>query len=220
MQPVLDKGFFAGKTFRLGDFVLMVGKNDILAAAVNIYLSRRGISWTSPSIRCASRACLCPRGCPRTARRAWLLSRGRSPWGVLSARQLQRAPRPSSAPGTPGKLAVVRNLTDTEKNVAADRVGEAFINESFGCFDDFRDSLGGEGGEVGLKDIKRGHVLEIALGIFGGQLFDGDTEAVGMVNDVVLDIGDVFHVLDLIAAEFQVTADDIEDNIAHGMADV
>ena len=40
--------------------------------------SRRAVSCSSPSIRCASRGGPCPRGCPTTVRPAWRISRARS----------------------------------------------------------------------------------------------------------------------------------------------
>jgi len=36
VQPVADKGFDSRKTFRLGDFVLMVGEDEVLTAAVDV----------------------------------------------------------------------------------------------------------------------------------------------------------------------------------------
>ena len=45
-------------------------------------------------------------------------------------------------------------------------------------------------------------------------------QLVGAVDNLIVDIGDVLHVLHLIAAKLEVAPDDIEDDVAHGVADV
>ena len=72
----------------------------------------------------------------------------------------------------------------------------------------------------GRHHIQGVHVGEIAGGIFLRQFGGRNAALVGPVDDLVLDIRHVLDVFELIAAKFDIAADDVKKDIAHGMAEM
>ena len=89
----------------LGRLVLVVGEDQVRAAAVDLEVDARAAPPPSPSTRCASPAGRAPRASPRPCpRRASAPSRGRSRAGRACARR-PRCPRPGPSGRRSGGIA-------------------------------------------------------------------------------------------------------------------
>ena len=53
-----------------------------------------------------------------------------------------------------------------------------------------------------------------------GQFFHRNAELVGMVDDFIFNIGDIFDVFYFITAIFQIAAHNIKDHVAHRMTEM
>ncbi|MBA7561529.1 hypothetical protein ES708_03167 [subsurface metagenome] len=121
-----------------------------------------------------------------------------------------------------GELAVVGVFAYPEIDAAAGGIGKALVNQAGYYLNDFWHLLGGAGIDVSLRldDIQGFHIFLKTVGVLLGKLGGGNAALVGAVDNLVVDIGDVLHVLDPVIAEPEVAPDDIKDDIAHGVADV
>ncbi|MBA7605646.1 hypothetical protein ES703_12780 [subsurface metagenome] len=119
-----------------------------------------------------------------------------------------------------GELAVVGVFSHPEIDAAAGGIGKTLVNQALYYFNDFWYLLGSLGVDVSSLDVEGVHILEVAIGVFLGKLGGGNTALVGAVYNLVVDVGDVLHILDLIAPEAQVTPDDVKDDVAHAVADM
>ncbi len=220
VHPVLHEGFLAGKCFRLGDLVFVMGKDDVLAAAVDVNPVAEELAGHGAALDVPARPAFSPGAVPGRLAGLRLFPEDEVHRVFLGLGGLDPRAGHHLVGAAPGQLAVIDHFSDSKKDVAADRIPVAFIDKALRHGDDFRYGLGGFGGEVRAQVIERVHVLEVPGGVLFRELFHRDSEAVGVVDDIVLDVGDVFHVPDFIAAELQVPPHDIEEDIAQGVPDM
>ena len=120
-----------------------------------------------------------------------------------------------------GKLAVPRELAHGKIHVTiAALVGQTF---AFECADKIEHFLHVFGG-TGLFGRTQ-HAQRIAVFVHGGdvaigQLLDRFTALIGAIDNLVVDIGNVAHILDLIALRHQPAVHHIEHHHDAGMAQV
>ena len=120
-----------------------------------------------------------------------------------------------------GEFAVTGELAHGEVDVAvAALIGQAFVFQRTDEVEHFLHVFGGAGFFGRSK-----HAEGIAVFVHGSnvtirQLLNGFTTLVGAVNDFVVDIGNVAHVLDLITLCHQPAVDHIEHDHDPGMAQV
>ena len=118
------------------------------------------------------------------------------------------------------ELPVVLLGRHPEVNVAVGRIGEALLHQARDDLDHRRDLLGGAGVDVGGQDVQAGHLGGVLGDELFGQLLGRDAQVVGPGDDAVVDIGVVLDVAHLVAAVLQVAAQHVEDDVAHGVAQV
>ncbi len=118
------------------------------------------------------------------------------------------------------ELPVAIGAADSKVNIATDFIGMAFLNQSLHHPDDVRYLLSGSGINIGPLYIQGIHILKVLLDEPLRQLLSRDAERICPGDDLIIDIGKVLYMSDLVAAEFEIAVHHIEDDIAHGMADV
>ena len=119
------------------------------------------------------------------------------------------------------ELAVLRVALDAEVDVAVlGHIGVARVDQVLDDVQNLLDVLGGAGLDGGLFAVQTGGILEVlglkALGDFlhGGALF------LALLDELIVDVGDVGHIEDLVAAVFQIAAQGVEHDQRAGVADV
>ena len=118
------------------------------------------------------------------------------------------------------ELAVGGEAFHVEKHGAVDHVGVAVVDDALDQRDDLGDVFGGAGIEGRALDAERvGILVIIGDGLFG-QLLYGDAVAVGAGDHLVVDIGEVLHERDFVAAELEIAAQHVEDDEGARVADV
>ncbi len=118
------------------------------------------------------------------------------------------------------ELPVAVGAPDSEVNISIQFIGMAFLNQSLHHPDDIRYLVGGSGINTSPLYIQGIHILEVLVDEPLSQLLSRDAERVCPGDDLIVNIGEVLHMSDLVAAEFEIAAHDIEDDVAHGMADM
>lgn len=118
------------------------------------------------------------------------------------------------------QFAVRGEAFHVEKHGAVGHVGVAVVDDALDHRDDLGDVLGGAGIERGALDAQRVGVFVIIGDGFLGQLLHGDAVAVGAGDHLVVDVGEVLHEGDFVAAELEIAAQHVEDDEGTGVADV
>ncbi len=219
MQPVLDEGL-AARPLALGDFVLVVGENQILAATMDVeglaeILHAHGRTFDMPAGPAGS-----PGGFP-----GGLAGLGRLPQGEVHRVALLLAG--SDAGAGPhfvhvalGQFEVAGELLHREVDVAAGGIGHPPGDEALDDGDDLGDVLGGLGLATRQIEAESGHILVEGADEFLGQGVTVDPPLVGPVDDLVVDVGVVADVVDLVTGKPEIAVDDVEDDIGAGVADM
>ena len=107
-----------------------------------------------------------------------------------------------------------------EEDIAVRRVGESLGDQRLRELDDARHVLGRLGHVVDLIDAQRPQVVEIVDRHLGGDVGHRDPAFVLLLDQLVVDVGDVHDPGDLVAAVGEVPLDRVEDDRADHVADV
>ncbi len=216
---------------RLRDFVLVVRKHEIDAAAVDVerlaqVLPRHRRALDVPA-RPPGRCDAAGRGPRRLARLRWL-PQHEIPGIALVGRDLDARARDQLVERALGKLAVVRHGGHAEQHVLLGDVGVARSDETLDQRLHLFDMLGRARLDRGRQAAERGHVLvKLPVGCLGqaanrlvqrqAGIFLG-----GARDDLVVDVGDVAHVGDVIGAVemAQQAEQDVEDDDRARVADM
>ena len=73
---------------------------------------------------------------------------------------------------------------------------------------------------MGTLYIETVHIRKEVIDQSLCQFLCRDTEQIGVGDDLIVDIGEILNVLDIVSTIFQITSNSIENDIAHGVADV
>ena len=119
------------------------------------------------------------------------------------------------------ELAVLRVALDAEVDVAVlGHIGVAGVDQVLDDVQNLLDVLGGAGLDGGLFAVQTGGILEV-LGLEAlGDFLHGSTLFLALLDELVIDVGDVGDIDDLVAAVLKVTAQGVEDDERAGVADV
>ena len=118
------------------------------------------------------------------------------------------------------QLAVVGDISHPEIYAALRRIGIPLIYQALHYLNNFGYLFGSPGINISPTDIQSIHVGKIAAGKFFRQLSGRYTKFISTVYNLIVNIGDILHILHLVVTELEIAPDDIKDDIAHGMTEV
>jgi hypothetical protein len=227
VQPVAHEGLLAGVGLGLGDLVLVVRENEVLAAAVYVDLLPQVLEGHGGALDVPAGPSGAPGAVPGRLAGLGGLPEGEVHGVLLALAGLHSGAGHHVVQVAPGELPVVVLPLHPIVDVAVllprrrrGRVRVAPLDERLDHLDHLRDFLGGAGVLVGGQDVKSPHVLEVAVDEALSQLRLVDFQAGGPGYDAVVDVSEVLDVTDAPASVLQVTAQHVEDDVAHGVADV
>lgn len=104
----------------------------------------------------------------------------------------------------------MRKAAHAEIHVARRLVRVARIDELLHKIDHLGNFLGGLGADIRIHHAGRVHIVDERLRVFGCHFRCRPALFIGLVDDLVIHVGDVLHELHLEAAPRQIAANDIE----------
>ena len=219
VEPVAGERL-AGGGLGLGDLVLVVGEDEVLAAAVDVEGAAQVLAGHG-------RALDVPAGAARAPGR---VPGGLAGLGALPEGEVQRVAlvRVDLDPGAglelgqvaAGQPAVLGPLADGEVDVAADLVGDAGVDQAGDQGQHLRDVAAGPWRDVGRLHAEGGGDLVVDPGPVLGHDEGPERVVAGGVDDLVVDVGVVADVEDVVAGGGQVAAEDVEHDHRAEVADV
>ena len=220
VHPEADELLAAVGAGGLGDLVLVVGEDQVLAAAVDI----EGLAQV---FLAHGRALQVPPGAPAPPRAvpAGLAVLGRLPQHevrrvLLVGGHLDPGAGDQLIAVVAGKLAVGLPRGHVEQHVAIGFVGVAAGQKRLDERDHLADVLGGLGLVIGLQDAQGRHVLMKGPGRAFGDGPDVLSRFLGRRHDLVVHVGDVAHVGDAAVKAPQEPVEHVEHDHRAGVADV
>ena len=225
MDPIVGEGA-ATCGLGLGALVFMVRKGQVGAAAMDIERQAQVLLRHSRALDMPTGTPLPPGAFPR----------GLAGFGGLPQGEVERvalAVFQALAVGAQfavaafhlvhvavGKLAVLIVGAHGEVHIALHGVRVATLDELFDQRDHLVDLLGGTRTHIRIHHAGGTHVVDERLGVFGGNLGGTAAFLVGLLDDLVVHIGDVLHECHLIPTPYEITADGIERDEGTGIADM
>ena len=119
-----------------------------------------------------------------------------------------------------GQLAILVVGVNGEVDVAVDFIGRPFLDQPGDEGDDLIHGPGHSGRGVQRNDVELGTdvVVGVDVGLGNGILIDAVLD--GLVDDLVVNIGEIGYICYLIAAGFQHSSERVEDDDGTGVADM
>ena len=224
MHPVPAEGAAVG-ALALGDLILMMGEDQILTAGVQVDGFAKVLAGHGAALDMPAGAAVTPRALP-----VGLAGLGGLPDCEIGGVLLQIIVH-LAAQGTVAalqiievevaQLAVVRVRLDAEIDIAVARhIGVAGLHQILDDTDDLADMLGRTGTHGRRHDIQSIGILDV-LGLkLAGNLLHGGPLLLPLLDELVINVGDVGDIVDLAAAVFQITAQCVKDDHRAGIADM
>ena len=217
VQPVAGKRLARGR-LRLGQFVFMVGEDQVLAAAVQVEGFTQVVHAHGGALDMPAR----PSGSPGAVP-------GRFPGlAGLPQHEIQGVffvgvnldPRPGFhvLDFLPRELAVSREAPHPEEDVAPAGIGKTQVHQALDEVEDLGDMLRGLGLDLGRRYPQGGHVLLEGGDVALGHLFPGYALFLGPAQDLVVDVGKIAHPGDLETPAPQIAHQDLKGHTRAGMA--
>ena len=217
----------------LGDLVLVVGEDVVLAAGVDVDVLAQGGQGHGRALDVPARVAVPPRRGPldQPARP------GRLPQGEVGVVALARVrlllpvPGPQLVQGVARQAPVAGERLDREVHVAVDLVGVAALQQLGHQLQHLGDVVGGARVGGGRLEVEGGRVGQVRLGVEGGDLGRRLVLQAGRDQHPVLaavellvghvpDVGDVLHLADLGPARLQGPPEQVGQQEAAQVADV
>ncbi len=205
----------------LSDFVFVMREHQIGTAAVNVKMVAQLFAVHRRALDMPSRTACAPRRRP-----AWLALFRHLPQDevhriTLDVNHVDARPRLQLIEILTRQQTVVRVCRHIEHYVAVIRhIGMAFGDQLLGNLDDLRNMMRRARLAVGTQNIQGVKILVH----FGDHPIDQRDKAfavfISALNDFVVDIGDIAHVLQLIAEKTQITRHNVKRDEGTPMADV
>ncbi len=220
MHPVFHEGLFAREALALGDLVLVVREYQVGPAPVYVQRLAQVLQRHGGTLDMPARPALAPGRIPRRLARLGALPDDEVHGVFLLVARLDARPGHHLVERAVRQLAVVVQLRNAEIDAALRRIGVALVHQPLHHLDYLGYLLRGARIHIHAADVQGVHVLHERVHVLFGQFPDADAQHGGLVDYLVVDIGEVLHALHFIAAELQIAADGIEVDVAHGVADV
>jgi hypothetical protein len=205
----------------LGDLVLMVGKLQVLAAAVQIEIAAEQAGRHGRALDVPAGPAVAPGRCPGGLAGLGVLPEDEIQGIELRIVDLHPGPCAQVVDFLAGELSVLREFPHRVHDIAVARdVRVALVDQGLRHRDDGVDEFGGARFEVGRLQPESRAVLVHGGGETPCQI--GPILAVGgrALDDLVVDVGDVAHIGDGVAQGSQVALDQVEHREHARVADV
>ena len=217
MEPVMHR-FTAVAAFGLGDFVFVMGEDQIRAAAVNIEGIAEVFFGHGGAFDMPAGTAFAPGAFP-----IGFAGFRRFPQREIEGISLLLAHGDSGAglhfvDGAAGKFAVGFEFADFEVDVAVDFVGEAVVDDLLYHGDDIVHMFGDPRMNRSFLHAETAGVLKVGFDVFVGQIFGIHAFFVGAVDDLIVHIGEVLDISHIIAAVGKVAAHHIKGHDGTGVA--
>ena len=219
VHPIAGK-FTAVCTFRLGNFIFVVGEDKILTAAVYI----NGLAEIFPR---HGRTLYVPSGTSFAPGRLpeGLAFLGRFPEGKVHGTLLLfggcsplAGPLLKLVKRLMGQFSVLRELLGTEINISSRRIGIALFHKRGNNFNYFVNIFGCSGMYRSLPDIKTLGVSPKLLNIPLGNLPDGYALLICLVNKLVVNIGKILDKIYLHSPPLKISSEHVENAEGTGIS--
>ena len=205
----------------LGDFVFMVGKLQIRAAAVDVKRVAEQVFAHRRAFDVPARAALSPRAFPCRFARFGGFPQHKIERVALEAVHFHALARAQIIERFAGELAVGGKLAHGVIHVAVGGgVGFAFLNQRFDHGNHLRDVFRSLGFKVGAQHAQRVGIFVHGGDKTRGQLADGLAVFSGAGDDFVVDVGDVAHISERITAFAQPAGNHVKYHHHAGMAEM
>ena len=220
VHPVAGEGDDARGRLALGDFVLVMGEDQVLPASVNVQaLAQVGHGHTG-AFNVPAGTARPPRAFPRRLAGAGALPQGEVHGVFLVLVYLDATARLHPLQGAVAQFAVALAALHPEEDVAARGVGVAGVHQPADGLDDGADFLCGAGVDVGAANVQGVHGREEVVNELLGQFGGFDALLLGPLDYLVVHVGKVLDVVHLKTEMFQIPAQHVEGDVAEGVADV
>ena len=220
VQPGIGVGL-AGSRLALGDLVLVVREFQVVATAVDVEGLAQAAGGHHRALDVPARTTLAPGRSPTRLARLGGLPQHEVQRIFLGLARLDAGTDAQVLDAPPRQLAVAGEAIDPVVDVAIARgIGVALVDQGLDHGVHAVDMIGGARLLVGLANVQPRLVLVHRLDHPRHQVGEGLAVGVGAVDDLVVDVRDVAHVGQVIAAMAQPAGDDIEGHHAAAMAQV
>ena len=220
VEPVFDHRLLAREGFGLGDFIFMMRENEVAAAAVEVEGVAEVFVAHGRAFDVPARTAFAPGAVPRRFTRFRAFPEGEVHGVVLAVVDFDAGAGHHVVEAAAAQFAIVGELFDAVIDVVVDDIGIALVNQGLDHVDDFRHVFRNAGVFVGPADMELVHDFEIRGDIAVGNRIPRDAFAVGSVDDLVVNVGEVLDVRDFITEVFQVALDDVPGDERTGVAHV
>jgi len=119
-----------------------------------------------------------------------------------------------------GEFSICGKAGDVEIDGTILCICESFINQALRHAGHLRNMFCCSGIVVGFKDVQCFDVLKEGFGIFTGIFMKTDAAVAGALDGFIVDIRDVHHVFDLIAAEQEKSFQKVFENVGSEVPDM
>ena len=220
MQPVVCK-LTAVCALGLGDLVLVVREDQVLAARVDVDRLAEVLVDHRGALDVPARTSGAPRRLPARLARLCALPDRKVHRIFLDLADADACARLQLIQRLVGQLAVLGGLLRAEVDVAVvHRIRIALVDQGLDDVDDRIHGLGRAWMNGGRTDAQTLCVGEVFLDVAVGDDVVGHALLVCLFDDLIVDVGEVLYELDLIAAVLKVAAQRVEDDKRTRVADV
>ena len=211
----------AGERFRLRDLILVVRKDQIDAAGMDVERCAEVLNGHHGALDVPAGTARADFGIPRGFAGFWRFPEGEVAGVVLLVFvNVDARARNHLGEIVVRELAVGREGADPEIDRAVAAVGVAALFELVDGGGHFGDVLCGAGDALGAFEAERGAVVEECLSIGVGVFFERFALCDGVANDFVVDIRDVHDVVERKARRAQPAPQEIVEDEGPEVADV
>ena len=219
VQPVVDELAAVGG-LGLGDLVLVVREGEVAAAAVDVDRFSEIAVGHGGALDVPAGSALSPRGFPVGLAGLGSLPEGEVERVFLDVVDVNARAGLQIVDRLVAQLAVVLELERAVIHIAVHLVGIPLLDQGGDDVDDLLNVLGGLRMHGGRLDAERLRIDEVLLDILLRDLVGGNALLVGALDDLVVNVGEVLHKGDVVAAVLEVTAEHVEHDDRAGVADV
>ncbi len=211
VHPVLRERLPVAR-FRLRDFVFVMWKEQIEPAAVNVERLPEVLHAHRRAFDMPARTTGSPGAVPCRLARPGSLPHGEVGRVAFAVAGFDASSRQHFVDASPAQFAVIVIPLDLKVDVTIERISMAVFDERADHLEHLVDVLGGFWKPVNRVDAHGLEVFEVIVRHLLGEGFDRGSFFSSLVDEFVINVGDVDDPVDRIARVFEISFDRIEDD--------